>query len=193
MSPGRDISKFDLDRTSFQKGSDMLSVRHLLFVLSVSSVFAMNASAQESPKPGPEHQKLKELEGTWDSTMKFGDAESKGTMIYKMDLGGLWLTSDFRGEFGGEKFAGKGLDCYDPAKKKYIGVWVDSMITSPLITEGTYDKEGKVLTMTGEGPGPDGKPMKMKMVTEHQGKDAMLFTMFGPGPDGTEEIGRAHG
>ncbi|MBM4075119.1 MAG: DUF1579 domain-containing protein, partial [Planctomycetes bacterium] len=75
-----------------------------------------------------------------------------------------------------------------PAKKKYISIWVDSMVTTPLITEGTYDKEGKVQTMTGDGPGPDGKPMKFKMVTEHKNKDTILFTMFTPGPDGKDAI-----
>lgn len=142
--------------------------------------------AQEPPQPGPEHKKLKELEGTWDCVMRMGPEESKAVATYKMDLGGLWLISDFQGEFGGMKFSGKGLDGYDPARKKYVGVWVDSMITSPLVTEGTYDKDGKVLTMTGEGPGPDGKPMKMRMTTEHKDKDTMLFTMYGPGPDDKE-------
>ncbi len=164
----------------------MSSVIRWCAVWSVTLMFVSNVSAQESPKPGPEHRKLKELEGTWDAIMKFGDTESKGTVVYKMEVGGLWLTSDFQGDFAGEKFSGKGLDSYDPAKKKYVSVWVDSMITSPLITEGTYDKDGKVLTMTGEGPGPDGKPIKMKMVTEHKEKNTMLFTMFGPGEDGKE-------
>ena len=40
----------------------------------------------------------------------------------------------------------------DPAKKKYINVWFDSMSTAPMIMEGTYDKDNKVLTTTGEGP-----------------------------------------
>lgn len=164
----------------------MSSVIRWFAMLSVTLMLVANVSAQESPKPGPEHQKLKELEGTWDAVMKFGDTESKGTVVYKMEVGGLWLTSDFQGEFAGEKFSGKGLDSYDAAKKKYVSVWVDSMITSPLVTEGTYDKDGKVLTMTGEGPGPDGKPMKFKMTTEHKDKNSMLFTMFGPGPDGKE-------
>ena len=151
-------------------------------VLFISAV----TQAQEIPQPGPEHKKLKELEGTWDTIVKMGTEETKGLAVYKMDLGGLWLVSDFQGEFGGMKFTGKGLDGYDPIKKKYVGVWVDSWSTSPLISEGTFDKDGKVMTMTGEGPGPDGKPVKYKMVTEHKDKDTMLFTMYGPGPDGKE-------
>jgi hypothetical protein len=144
------------------------------------------AWTQQPPQPGPEMEKLKELVGTWDAAIKMGPQESKGKVVYKLELGGLWLVSDFEGEVEGQKFTGKGLDSYDPTKKKYVSVWVDSMTTSPLFSEGTYDKDGKVMTMTGEAPGPDGKPMKMKMVTEHKDKDTMVFTMYGPGPDGKD-------
>ena len=102
--------------------------------------------------PGPEHEALKKLEGTWNAKIKMGEDESAGTMTYKMECGGLWLTSDFRGEFGGQKFQGRGVDGYDQEKKKYVSVWVDSMSTRPTLFEGTYDKEKKTLTMTGEAP-----------------------------------------
>jgi hypothetical protein len=144
------------------------------------------AANAQGPQPGPEHQRLKELEGTWDAVVKLAEGESKGTMTYKIDLGGMWLTSEFRGELAGTKFHGKGFDGYDPIKKKYVGIWVDSMSSSPVVTEGTFDKEGKVLTMTGEGPGPDGSPMKYKLTTEHKTKDLLVFTMFAPGPDGKD-------
>src|SRR5262245_33879755 len=82
--------------------------------------------SQEPPKPGPEHEHLKQLEGTWDGTVKAGDQESKGTMTYKM-MGGFWLTSHFEGDFGGQKFEGRGIETYDPEKKKYVSAWSDSM------------------------------------------------------------------
>jgi hypothetical protein len=144
--------------------------------------------AQEAPKPGPEHDLLKRLEGSWEATVKAGPEESKGTMTYKMEMGGLWLVSSFKSNFGGMKFEGKGLDSYDAAKKKFVGVWVDSMMTAPMITEGTFDKEGKVLTMTGEGPGLDGKPAKLKMVTELKDNDTQVFTMFAPDKDGKDQV-----
>jgi hypothetical protein len=152
----------------------------------VAVSLAVACVGQEPPQPGPEHRKLKELEGTWDAVMKMGSEESKAVATYKMDLGGLWLVSDFQGEVAGQKFSGKGLDGYDPIRKKYIGMWVDSMSTSPVTSEGTYDSEGRVLTMIGEGPGPDRQPTKYKTTTEHKDKDTMLFTMYGTGPDGQE-------
>lgn len=139
---------------------------------------APTARAQEPPKPGPEHEMLKKLEGTWEATMKGMGMESKGTMTYKMEVGGLWLTSNFEGDFGGMKFQGKGFDTYDAGKKKFIGVWVDSMMTVPLIMEGTYDADKKAMTLIGEGPGPDGKPTKMRTVSHFQDADTMHFEMF---------------
>jgi hypothetical protein len=165
----------------------MSRVRATCLALATSLWLTPAVLAQEVPKPGPEHERLKQLEGTWDVVMKVGDAETKGQVIYKMELGGLWLVADFQGEFApGQKFTGKGLDGYDAGKKKYVSVWVDSMSNSPIVSQGTYDKDGKVLTMTGEGPGPDGKPVKYKMTTEHRDKDNLFFTMVGAGPDGKE-------
>ncbi|HJZ94053.1 MAG TPA: DUF1579 domain-containing protein [Gemmataceae bacterium] len=156
----------------------MNTVRWWCAVVVAGLVLAPVARAQQPPKPGPEHDMLKKMEGTWDATMKMGGMESKGTMVYKMDLGGLWLTSAFEGEVLGTKFFGKGLDTYDAGKKKYIGIWADSMSTSPMVSEGTYDAEKKALTMTGEGPGPDGKPAKHTMVTVQKDDDTMVMDMF---------------
>jgi hypothetical protein len=142
-----------------------------------------DARAQEFPKPGPEHEHLKKLEGTWEATMKMMGQESKGTMTYKMEVGGLWLTSNFEGDFGGMKFHGKGFDSYDAGKKKFVSVWVDNMITTPMFMEGTYDKEKKTLTMTGDGPSPAGT-VKFRSVTTFKDEDNIVFDMYmGDGKD----------
>ena len=156
----------------------MITLR-CICVAALLPALASSASAQPAPpKPGPEHEVLKKLEGTWDATMNFGGMESKGTMTYKMEVGGLWLVSSFDGDFGGMKFQGKGLDTYDAAKKKYTTVWIDSMSTTPMIMEGTYDKAKKTLTLMGDGPGPDGKPAKWKSVTEMPDSNTIKFGMY---------------
>jgi hypothetical protein len=147
-------------------------------ILLAAGLAHIAALGQGSPTPGPEHEALKKLEGTWNAKVKMGENESAGTMTYKMECGGLWLTGDFRGEFEGQKFQGRGVDGYDPEKKKYVSVWVDSMSTRPMFLEGTYDKEKKTLTMTGEAPGPDGKLAKHKMVTHMPDDDHMTLTMY---------------
>ena len=156
----------------------MKSVRFAYLAVIAGLLFAGAANAQEPPKPGPEHELLKKMAGTWEATMKFGGMESKGTAVYKMDLGGLWLTSTFEGNFGGMKFSGRGLDGYDTTKKKYVGVWIDSMMTGVMVMEGTYDKDKKTFTMTGEGPGMDGKPEKYKAVTETKDDDNVVMSMY---------------
>jgi hypothetical protein len=146
--------------------------------MAVAAALAAPAAAQEAPKPGPEHEVLKKLAGTWDLTMSLGGMETKGTVVYKMDLGGLWLTSTLEGEVFGQKFTGRGLDSYDPARKKYVSIWVDSMSTSPVLMEGTYDAAKKALTLEGTGPGPDGRPTRYKSVSETPDDDTIKFTMY---------------
>ena len=146
--------------------------------LAVALLVVPTATAQEPPKPGPEHELLKAMEGNWDLVMKFGGMETKGTVTYKMDLGGLWLTGNLESELFGAKFQGKSLDSYDAAKKKYVSVWIDSMSTHPMFMEGTFDKEKKALTMSGDGPGMDGKLTKYKSVSTYPDADTVNFSMF---------------
>src|SRR5436190_15316969 len=165
---------------SFHNGGQVMRTCALI----VAVVLAVPGWAQEMPKPGPEHKLLKELEGTWTTLMKAGGMESKGTVTFKMELGGFWLTGTMESELFGAKFTGKSLDSYHPAKKKYVSIWVDSMSTAPVLMEGTYEKQTRTMTMTGEGPGMDGKPTKYKSVTTKSDADAMEMTMYiGDGKD----------
>lgn len=156
----------------------MKTLRWFCALALVAFVVPAVAAQPPQPKPGPEHEVLKKMEGTWDLTMKVEGMEAKGTVVYKMDLGGLWLTGALESELFGTKFSGKSIDGYDAEKKKYVGVWVDSMSNSPMLLEGTFDKEKKALTMIGEGPGPDGKPTKHKMVSVMPDDNTINFAMY---------------
>ena len=137
-----------------------------------------SAAAQEPPKPGPEHKHLQKQVGTWDTTMKAGGMEHKGSVTFKMELGGLWLVGSMESDLGGQKFAGKSMDTYDAKKKKYVSVWFDSMSTTPLTMEGNYDKDKKTVTMVGDGVGMDGKPAKWKSVSGMKGDDTIEMSMY---------------
>ena len=163
-------------------------LRHFLLGVAVCLVSAGLSLGQEFQKPGPEHEKMKELAGTWDAVMKMAGQESKATAIYKSICGGMWLESDFEGDIGGMKFQGHGLDGYDQRKKKYVGVWVDSLTSAPLNFEGSMDPKTKLIVMTGESVGPDGKPQKFKNTTAHKDKDNFTFKMYMVQPDGKEEL-----
>jgi len=147
--------------------------------------------AQDFPKPGPEHEQLKQMAGTWDAQVKFfpepgkPPQESKGEYTAKLDVGGYFLTTEVKGQmFPGQPFHGRGITGYDSFKKKYTGVWVDSMSPAIYTTQGAFDRAGKVFTETMEGPDPTGKPMKMTMTTEIKSKDSMIVKMFAPGEGG---------
>src|SRR5438128_2794845 len=143
-------------------------------------LLAVTAPAQEVAKPGPEHEKLKAYEGTWDAVVHSQGGESKGVMTYKMGLGGLWLFESFEGQFGDMKFEGKGATSYDATKKKYVNVWLDSFSTSPMVSEGNYDDAGRMV-MKGQMPGPGGKTIPVTMIGESKDKDNKTFRMMMPG------------
>lgn len=132
------------------------TVLGIILHLSLASL----SSGQEFPKPGPEHEKLRELVGDWDAVMIMGDQKSKATVTYKSICGGMWVESDFHGMLGDLPLHGHGLDGYDLKRKKYVGVWVDSFESAPLHFEGDIDPKSKLLVMTGESLGPDGKLQK---------------------------------
>jgi Protein of unknown function (DUF1579) len=146
------------------------------------------AFGQEFPQPGPEHKELHQFEGAWDCVMDMAGQKTKATATYRKICGGMWMESDFEGDFGGMKFQGHGLDGYDQTRKKYVGIWVDSMSSAPLHMEGDYDETKKQTVMTGESVGPDGKPQKVKGVTEMKDDDHFTFKMYMVQPGGQEEL-----
>ncbi len=149
----------------------------------------LGAYGQTLPKPGPQHELIKQGEGTWDAVVK-GPAgpEMKGTATGKMACGGLWMVSDFKMDRGGMEFHGHSLDGYDVDKKKYVSVWVDSMSTAPMFFEGDYNEASKTSTQTAKGKGPDGKPATFKSVLKMKDKDHHTFQMFIVGADGKEAL-----
>jgi hypothetical protein len=158
-----------------------------LAALALLATAPLIAQGPPEIKPGPEHALLKEWEGTWDGTFKNKDGgDSKATSVYKVDLNGLWVLENLKADMGGKTFEGRGGTSYDAAKKKYINVWIDNMSTSPMISEGTYDKATKTLTLVGDMPTPDGKTMKTTLTTVFTGPNTKTFTLKGGGPDGKE-------
>jgi hypothetical protein len=157
----------------------------------VAVVFLANGAlsvAQEMEKPGPEHEKLKQFVGNWDAVMDMGGQKFKATSTYKSICGGMWLESDFKGDLGGMAFEGHGIDGYDLKSKKYVGIWVDSMSSTPLHMQGNHDPKTKLLVMTGESRNPDGTPQKFKTTTDIKDKDHFTFKMYMVEPGGEEQL-----
>ena len=143
-----------------------------------------------APKPGPEHEVLKQDVGTWDATVEMAEpgkapTVSKGVETVSL-VGGLWSVSDFKSQMMGQPFEGRGTTGYDPNKKKYVSSWIDSMSTGFTLGEATYDPKTKTMAGWMEGPDMSGKTVKMRETTEWKDADTKIFTMFMTGPDGKE-------
>jgi hypothetical protein len=142
------------------------------------ALFAFTLSpcvAQQTATPGKEHEFLKEQVGEWDVVF---DGNMTGKSVYSMAHNGLWLESKVAIDMPQGKFTGQGLDSYDAKKGKYIGIWVDSMSTSPIMMEGTMDAASKTITMVGKGPDPEGNTVDYKMSTLYQDKDTHYFKLW---------------
>lgn len=159
---------------------------------SVALVLALasRARAQEGgppvPRPTAEHKVLTADAGAWDaeikSYMEGPDAEpmvSRGTEVNTVMSGGLWLLSEFKGDFGGMPFEGRGQFGYDPIKKKYVGTWIDSMSPNLSVLEGHYDPKTRTMTYEGEGVDPATKSKyTQKMVTTSKDDNTRVFTLL---------------
>ena len=116
-------------------------------------ILSSSAVAQDMPmpKPGPEHKLFDMDAGTWDATVEMfmpgaPPMTSKGTETNTIGCGGLCLISDFKSVMAGAPFHGHGTSAWDPAKKKYVGTWTDSMSAGISMSEMTYDPATKTAT-----------------------------------------------
>jgi hypothetical protein len=163
-------------------------------VLAASVLLAGAATAQDMPmpKPGPEHKLFEMDAGTWDATVEMWMAPgtppmvSQGVETNTIGCGGLCLIGDFKSVMAGAPFHGHGTTAWDPAKKKYVGSWTDSMSAGISLSEATYDPATKTSTGWMEGPDMTGKVVKTKAVGQYKDANTRTFTMYTTGPDGKE-------
>lgn len=149
--------------------------------------------AEECAKPGKAHKHLKRLAGRWDTLSKtfFPNPEkptiTKGSSNIRSLMGGRYIQQKFRGVFNGKNFQGMGVTGFDNAKKKFVGIWIDSEGTGIMQSEGTYDAKTQTLTENATSSSPMG-PMKMRMVTKYLSDDKFVFTMFMLAGGGEQKI-----
>lgn len=160
-----------------QSNKVMLGVLALI-VTGVAGFAAGKSASQEAPvtQAGNEHEWLASLAGEYNAKVGGMMGESDGTSHVQSSLGGLWNIARFEGTIMGQPFSGIEILGFDPLKKKYVSVWVDSMTPLLVTTEGAYDADTKTLTMRGISRGMDGEEAEMVNTTEFR-DDGMLFTM----------------
>lgn len=152
----------------------------------------VEATVQPAPRPLPQHEVLKEMVGVWDATIRMESGPGQPPRLSRaietdtMECGGLWLITDIRGEMMGSPFQGRGTYGYDPARGRYIGVWVDSTSTFFWLSEGDYDPRTRTLTMRMEGPGADGRMVGWRTTNRWKDSRTRIFTMYQPDAEGGE-------
>jgi hypothetical protein len=105
-----------------------------------------------------EHRWLEQLTGRWrltfDAPPGTEDHASDATWLEETrSLGGAWIVAESTGTMPGGSTATNILTLgYDPARKRYVGSFVTSVMANLWVYEGTLDSTGKVLTLDCEGP-----------------------------------------
>jgi hypothetical protein len=144
--------------------------------------------------PGPQHEQLKKLTGTFSAkcTMKMApdapDMSSKGELKSEMILGGRIQSSTYAGDMMGQPFKGLCFVGFDNTKQKWFTIWMDDMSTMAMYTEGTGSADHKTVTYTGEMPCPanGGKMTPFRQVVTIKSDDSYTVEMFSKDDKGKE-------
>ena len=143
--------------------------------------------------PQKEHKWLRKFVGEWKSEINatMGPDKPPETFVGTdsvWSIGGLWIQCEGRGDMPGGGTATTIMTLgYDPAKKKYIGTFIGSMMTRMWLYEGTLDAMGKILTLDTEGPhfSVEGKLTKYKDILEFKSDDHRVLSSQMLMDDGT--------
>lgn len=147
--------------------------------------------------PGPEHETLKHMIGTWDVATSYFMMEgmppdkSTGTCEFRSILDGRIIVQDYQAasEASGFSMTGFGINGFDRFKGKYFSVWTDSMSTGVSVWEGTADASGKKTTYWNDDINPlTHQPKRTKMVTEQVSDDKMTMKMWEVKKGGSERL-----
>lgn len=139
-----------------------------------------------SPPPSPEHRVLEKDVGEWDAKVEVYagpvPSSSTGRMTSRLTCGGKWLVSDYVGDSG---FSGHGMWTWDPAKRRYVGIWADDMTSFVAPGEGTWDPATRTMTFHYEAKIGD-RVVKWRQTTQTVDADTLVFRSFMPDTATTE-------
>jgi hypothetical protein len=144
-------------------------------------------------EPQREHLWLKQLVGDWtyESECVMGPdqppARHAGSERVRA-LGDLWVICEGGGEVpGGGTATNMFTFGFDPAKGRFVGTFIASVMSQLWTYEGRLDATGKVLTLDTEGPSfcAEGKTARYQDVIEIKSPDHRVLTSRTLGDDGT--------
>jgi len=134
----------------------------------------------------PHHAQLWKTVGRWSALVRMFESpdavpvESEGWATTKQVLDGRFVMTEFSGVIPPKmKFKGVGIDGYDESIGKHVGVWMDSMSTMMITSEGTCSEKGNVITSFSEYKDPEtGKMKKSKAVTNLQSRSQYTYINY---------------
>ena len=142
----------------------------------------MMAKMMELAQPGESHRLLAQLVGDWDYTVKFSmtpGAElaeaGRGTAVRTAIMGGRYFIMNTSGKMlmpgpdgkvSDTEFKGMSIEGYDNVKQKFFSTWIDSMGTSIVLSEGSYDPASKSFTYLFEMEPVPGMKTKARQVVK---------------------------
>ena len=172
--------------------------------LLVTSAFADDKGAPPDPaetmakmaalgQPGENHKLLADLVGSWDCKVTFWmepgapPMVSSGTAVRKPIMDGRYFVMDTAskmqmpgpdGQMHPVDFKGMELDGYDNVKGKFFSTWIDSMGTSLILAEGSYDPASKTFTYHLEEEMTPGTKTKVRETVKVIDKDHHVFEWY---------------
>jgi hypothetical protein len=141
-------------------------------------------------EPQQQHQWLQRMVGEWTSEAEAIMGPDKPPETFRgtesvRSVGGLWTVGEGRGDMPGGIATTIMTLGYDPARKRFIGTFIGSMMTHLWVYDGELDAAGKVLTLDAEGPSfTQDKMAKYKDVIEFKSDDHRVLTSHILGDDG---------
>ena len=134
-----------------------------LALIALTLLIAVPASATEAGDPSPRRQ-FDFWVGTWDV---FGpDGKKAGENTIELQLDGNLLVESWRGAGGGE---GRSMNYWDPAKQRWVQVWVDRG-GGVIPTEGGFEDGAMRLTGTHVLPSGEVRAFRMTFTPKPDGK-----------------------
>jgi len=136
--------------------------------LAALALGALGVAADEPKEPAPagmpapaerlpEHVWLDQLVGEWTVSMEIPmgpgvePMKAEGSESSR-SIGGVWYVADGKLSMGGQSMSSMMTLGYDPAKKSFVGTWIDTMQIHLWTYTGTLDEAKKSLSLLAEGP-----------------------------------------
>jgi hypothetical protein len=143
-------------------------------------------------EPQREHRWLQKLIGEWtyESEMPAepGQPSQKMTGNERIRaIGEIWVQGEGTGQMADGTPATSQITLgYDPAKKRFVGTWLGSMMHHLWIYDGELSADERKLILTSDGPSmtEEGKMAKYRDVIELKNENLRSQTAFVQGDDG---------